>query len=256
MCLLVFAWSAVPGTRLVLAGNRDEFHARPAAPMQWWTAPRMLAGRDLQAGGTWLGAGEDGRFAVVTNFRAPTAPAAGAPSRGELIPAYFAGRERPLAFLQRLAEDGARYAGFSLLVGDAGELAWWSNRADHGPARLEAGVYGLSNALLDTPWPKLTRTRARFAQLLAAGAPPLDGLLDVMTDRAPAAAGDLPDTGVGAERERFLSPAFIVGAAYGTRCTTALAIDEDGRLHAAERSYDAAGRALDTRRIEHGARAA
>ncbi len=256
MCLLVLAWNAAPGRRLVLAGNRDEFHARPTAPMQWWTAPRMLAGRDLQAGGTWLGAGEDGRFAVVTNFRSPALPAADAPSRGELIPGFFAGRERPLAFLQRVAADGERYAGFSLLLGDAGELAWWSNRADHGPAQLAPGVYGLSNGLLDTPWPKLTRTRARFAALLAAGAPSLDALLDLMTDRAAAPEADLPDTGIGRERERFLSAPFIVGAAYGTRCTTALAVDERGRVHAAERSYDPAGRALDTRRFEPGARAA
>jgi uncharacterized protein with NRDE domain len=253
---MVFAWNAVPGHRLLLAGNRDEFHARPAAPMDWWTAPRMLAGRDLQAGGTWLGAGDDGRFAVVTNFRGPGAAPAGAPSRGELIPAYFAGADGPLAFLATVATRGADYAGFSLLVGDAHELAYWSNRADHGPVRMVPGVYGLSNGLLDAPWPKLTRTRGRFARLLADGAPTLDGLLDLMTDRAPAADADLPDTGIGAERERFLSPAFIVGPAYGTRCTTALAVDESARLRAAERSYGPDGRALDLRRFGAGAPAA
>lgn len=257
MCLLVLAWNAVPGHRLVLAGNRDEFHARPAAPMDWWTAPRMLAGRDLQAGGTWLAAGDDGRFAVVTNFRsAGAAASADAPSRGALIPSYFAGTDGPLAFLERLANDGGRYAGFSLLVGDAAEAAYWSNRAEQGPTRLPPGVYGLSNGLLDTPWPKLTRTRERFSRLLAAGPPELDRLLDLMTDREAAADRDLPDTGIGAERERFLSPAFIVGPTYGTRCTTALAVDERGLLRAAERSYDAHGRALDTRRFEPGALAA
>jgi translocation and assembly module TamA len=133
-----------------------------------------------------------------------------------------------VAFLERLAADGARYAGFSLLVGDAGEAAYWSNRADGAPVRLDPGIYGLSNGLLDTPWPKLTRTRERFARLLAGGAPSLDRLLELMTDREPAGERDLPDTGIGAERERFLSPAFVVGPAYGTRCTTALAIDARG----------------------------
>jgi uncharacterized protein with NRDE domain len=256
MCLLVFAWNDVPGHRLVLAGNRDEFHARPAAAMDWWTTPRMLGGRDLQAGGTWLAAGDGGRFAVVTNFRGPAAPAAGAPSRGELIPAFFAGRESPLAYLERVAADGARYAGYSLLVGDSGELAYWSNRAEHGPLRLAAGRYGLSNGLLDTPWPKLTRTRERFGRLIADGAPSLDRLLDLMTDRAPAADRELPDTGIGVERERFLSSAFIVGPAYGTRCTTALVVDEHARLRAAERSYGPDGRALDLRRFGDGALAA
>jgi uncharacterized protein with NRDE domain len=256
MCLLVFAWNAAPGHRLVLAGNRDEFHARPAAPMDWWREPRMLAGRDLQAGGTWLGASDDGRFAVITNFRSTAPPPPGAPSRGELIPAFFAGSTRPLAFLERLAARGERYAGFSLLLGDADGVAYWSNRADHTPRALGPGVYGLSNGLLDAPWPKLTRTRERFAAHVAGGLSTLDAVLDLMMDRHVAPDADLPDTGLGLERERLLAPAFIVGEGYGTRCTSAIAFDARGRLQAAERSYDADGRALATRRFAGGALAA
>jgi uncharacterized protein with NRDE domain len=252
MCLLVFAWNAAPGHRLVLAGNRDEFHGRPAAPMDWWPEPRMLAGRDLQAGGTWLAADADGRFAVITNHRSASPPPANAPSRGALIPAYFAQSDGPLQYLERLAAGAGRYAGFSLLLGDATTVAYWSNRAGHAPRALAPGVYGLSNALLDTPWPKLTRTRERFAARVAGGLASLDALLELLADRHVAPDDELPDTGFGLERERLLAPAFIVGPGYGTRCTTAIAYDAHGRLAAAERSYDAAGRVVHTRRFATG----
>lgn len=256
MCLLVLAWNAAHGHRLVLAGNRDEFHARAAAPMDWWAAPRMLAGRDLQAGGTWLATDAAGRFAVVTNFRSTDAPPPGAPSRGELIPSFFAQDAPALDWLERLSERGDAYAGFSLLVGDGRELAYWSNRDDAAPRALPPGVYGLSNGLLDTPWPKLVRSRARLAALLERGAPTLDALLDLMRDPRPADEHELPDTGIGRERERFLSSPFIVGPTYGTRCTTALAFDAAGRLHAAERSYAVDGSVADTRRFTLAERAA
>lgn len=255
MCLLVLAWNAAPARRLVLAGNRDEFHARPTAAMDWWPAPRMLAGRDLQAGGTWLAADRAGRFAVVTNYRSTHVPAHGAPSRGELIPAFFAQDAGPLAWLSRLRAHGARYAGFSLLLGDGDEVGYWSNRSDEAPRALPPGVYGLSNGLLDTPWPKLVRTRERFRSLLAT-APTLDSLLDLMYDAAIAEDHELPDTGFGLERERFLSSPFIVGPEYGTRCSTALTFDLSGRLEAAERSYAPDGTAVDTRRFSPGELAA
>lgn len=252
MCLLVFAWHAAHGHRLVLAGNRDEFHARPTAAMDWWPKPSMLAGRDLQAGGTWLAADERGRFAVITNFRSPVAPTPGAPSRGELIPDYFAGRAGPLEWLSGLQARAERYAGFSLLAGDANEVAYWSNRSASEPQALPPGVYGLSNGLLDTPWPKLVRTRERLRAHLASRAPTLDALLDLMRDTTPADDRELPDTGFGLERERFLSAPFIVGRDYGTRSTSALAFDAGGRLHAAERSYAADGSAVAVRRFAPG----
>src|SRR5262245_10572919 len=155
MCLLVLAWDMHPRYRLVFAGNRDEFHERPSAPLGWWTdSPRILAGRDLQAGGTWLGLSRQGRFGVVTNFRDLQRPLEGAPSRGALITRWLAG-EAPLdGFLEELHESAARYAGFNLLLSDGESLVYASNRLPEFSRTLAPGIYGLSNHLLDTPWPK------------------------------------------------------------------------------------------------------
>jgi uncharacterized protein with NRDE domain len=257
MCLVVLSWRVARDHRLLLGANRDEFHARPTAPLHRWAAPPMLAGRDLAAGGTWLGAHEDGRFAVVTNVReGRAAPPAGAPSRGELIPAFFAGGRGPREFLEALAADGTPRAGFTLLLGDARELACWSNVGGEAPRTLAPGTYALANGPLDAPWPKARRARAALEGLVAAGAPTPDALLDLLADRTPAADDELPDTGVGPERERFLSSAFIVGPAYGTRSTTALTIDAAGRLAAVERTYAPDGRATGARRFDGGALAA
>ena len=253
MCLLVLAWRATSDHRLVLVGNRDEFHARPARAMHWWESPRLLAGRDLEAGGTWLGIDAEGRFAVVTNHRSPPY-ASTARSRGELIPRFLAGTAAPRAFLDSLQPEAAAFAGFSLLAGDRDELAYFSNRDPAGPRALAPGVYGLSNALLDTPWPKLMRTRARLQALLDAAAPEpaalaAEPLLELLVDRERALDEELPDTGVGRERERWLSAPFIVGTDYGTRCTTALLLREDGTGEAVERSYKRDGRATAPQRF-------
>jgi uncharacterized protein with NRDE domain len=248
VCLVVLAWRAAPAHRLVLAGNRDEAHARPAAPMDWWHGPRLLAGRDLEAGGTWLGVDERGRFGVVTNFRGGHAVANG-PSRGGLIPAYLAGTTGPGAFLESLAREAARYTGFSLLLGDSTELAYFSNCDPSGPRRLPPGFYGLSNGTLDAPWPKVTVARARL-RALATAQPSVAALLDLLADPTPAADTLLPDTGVGLEIERRLSPAFIVGPVYGTRCGSVLLLADDGDTTAVERSFGADGRPLATRRFD------
>ncbi|HXQ31976.1 MAG TPA: NRDE family protein [Steroidobacteraceae bacterium] len=254
MCLVVLAWNAVSGQRLVLVGNRDELHARPTAAMGWWRRPRLLAGRDLSAGGTWLGVDGRGRVGVVTNFRGGAPPPPAAPSRGTLIPRYLAGELSPAAFLGALASDADRYAGFSLLVANEHELGYFCNR-DAGPPRLlAAGIYGLSNATLDSPWPKLVNSRAALAERLAAP-PRAAALLDLLADRAPAADGELPDTGVGLPEERRLSPAFILGTEYGTRSTTALVLGTDGHGAVIERSYAADGSPSGTRRFRLSRRA-
>ena len=248
VCLVVLAWQAAAGKRIALAANRDEFHARPTAPMDWWGAPPILAGRDLSAGGTWLGLDRRRRFAVITNFRGGSTPAR-APSRGTLIPRFLAGSLAPLEFLAALAPEADRYAGFSLLLADEGSLGYFCNRAPEPPRLLSAGVYGLSNATLDAPWPKLLQSRAELTRRLGAAALSPDDLLEAVADRRLAADTDLPDTGVGVALERRLSPAFIVGADYGTRSSTALKLDADGRGVVLERSFGADGTPTGSRRF-------
>jgi uncharacterized protein with NRDE domain len=246
MCLLALGWQAHPEQRLVFAGNRDEFHARPAAPAHWWPdAPGVLAGRDLEAGGTWLGADLDGRFAVVTNFREPvTEPAAASPSRGGLVTDFLTGSQTALDYALALEDRKDDYAGFNLLVADAGGLHYVTNRA---PGRLDLppGIYALSNNSLNTPWPKVSRLRTAFSEALDGPPPSVDRFFDLLADRRPAADEDLPDTGVGRDLERLLSPAFIVSPAYGTRCSTVILLSRNGAAVFAERSFGPDGEATD-----------
>jgi uncharacterized protein with NRDE domain len=241
MCLISFAFDAHPAYRLVVAANRDEFHARPTAPAGWWAdAPQVLAGRDLRDGGTWMGVTRGGRFAAVTNYRDPGfAQRAGAPSRGARVADFLRGTAEAEAYMRELAGRAARYNGFNLLVGDAGGLFYLSNRAE-GVRRLEPGVYGLSNHLLDTPWPKVVRAKQSMADALARADASGDGwesgLWEMLADRVVAADDALPDTGVGAERERLLSAPFISGDVYGTRASTVLTLARDGQVRMVERS--------------------
>lgn len=238
MCLLLLAWRRQPLFRLVLAGNRDEFHERPAAPADWWEND-IVGGKDLRAGGTWLAAHRSGRFAVVTNFREPIEEGRGPRSRGELVTAFLESDAAPEEVARGIATRGREYAGFNLLLGDPEALVYLSNRG-RGPEVLAPGVYGLSNHLLDTPWPKLERTRSRFVTLLEDGAQ-TEALLAMLGDREPVADGDLPDTGIGPEWERLLSSPFIVSPHYGTRCSTVLKLSEDATMELTERRFDSAG---------------
>lgn len=245
MCTLLFAWQVDPARPLIVAANRDEFHARPTAAASTWPrdaeadAPEIVAGRDLQAGGTWLGVTREGRFAALTNVREPfVAPPPGARSRGGLVAEFLRGRAAPGEYLAGLAPD--TYAGFNLVVGDRSSLWYLSNRS--GPARaLGPGVYGVSNAALDTPWPKVRRGRENLARLVAAGAASPEAVLALLADRAPAPDAELPDTGVGLVMERVLSPLCVVSPGYGTRSSTALTIHRDGVVEFRERSHDAPG---------------
>jgi uncharacterized protein with NRDE domain len=231
MCLIIFDWrpDAATGSLLTVAANRDEFFARASAPLDWWTdAPNVLAGRDLVGGGTWLGLSRDGRFAALTNYRDPRAFRRDAPTRGALVADYLTEPAiAPLDYLYRVAEQGAAYNGFNLIAGDLSrrELGWYCNRADTPPCLLPSGVHGISNAVLDTPWPKLVRKRAELAALVERDdAAPLDRLVEIMRDPRVAPDDALPSTGIGLERERALSAAFIDMPDYGTRGTTALRI--------------------------------
>ena len=253
MCLLVLAHRVHPAWRLVVAANRDELHARATAPAGWWDDhPDVLGGRDLEAGGTWLGVTRDGRFAALTNVREPGSMYRGPRSRGGLVRDFLAGAASPASFLADLVPQGGGFPGFNLVVGDAGELWHWSNRGP-APRRLEPGVSGLSNAGLDTPWPKVVRARAALGELLGGGHldPPVSGaaeelVLSILADRRAAPDEALPDTGVGLERERLLAPAFIVSPVYGTRSSTLLLIGCDGSIRLVERSFDPAGSASGT----------
>lgn len=236
MCLILLAYKQHPEYPLILAANRDEFHRRPTQPLQPWPdAPQVLAGRDLQAGGTWLGVNADGHLAAVTNFRNPAQGTSGTRSRGDLTAGFLRGQtsaEAYLAELQLLADD---YQGFNLLLGDASSLWYFSNRDTAGPRLLSAGVYGLSNHLLDTPWPKVERGKQALRQALIA--PSLDALLSLLADRWQPPPEQLPDTGIGQQREQQLAPVFIAGTEYGTRCSTALLRHSSGHWSMAERTH-------------------
>jgi len=244
MCLIVIAAGMHPELPLVVAANRDEYHRRPCVPAgPWRRTPEILAGRDLEAGGTWLGVTLSGRFAAVTNFREPGQQVDSAPSRGALVARYLASSEGPAAYLEKLRPRMDQLNGFNLLVGDRDELLWCSNRDQEPrrPRQLKHAIHGLSNHLLDTPWPKVERTRRRLAELLDAGRPNPTEVLGILDDRVPAANGDMPDTGIGPVWERLLSAPRIVHPQYGTRCSTAVLFHRDGGIELVERGFDREG---------------
>lgn len=251
MCLLVLAWKFHPRYRLVLAGNRDEFHDRAAAPLNWWQDDaRILAGRDLKAGGTWLGVARSGRFGIVTNYRDLQAPVEGAPSRGNLVPRFLTGATSPKEFLDDLRGAAPRYSGFNLLVGGSRALYYFSNRGANAPTALAPGIFGLSNHTLDAPWPKLARTRARFETLLRESDVPAEELFKLLADRERAPIETLPSTGLPEDWEHIVSAPFIVNERYGTRCSSVLLVERNGRTILHERRFDAAGVQTGTSRFE------
>lgn len=238
MCLIAFAFTPGQPRHLLLAANRDEFHARPARPMVWWDWPRgPLAGQDEEAGGTWLAAGRDGRWAAVTNFRDPRA-GNGRRSRGELPSDFITGTLGPGEYVKAVHERRGDYGAFNLLAGNQDALWYCSTHAE--PAAVSPGIHALSNGLLDEPWPKSRRVATALGGLQSAAEVDTQRLFELMDDRLSAPDQELPDTGVGEELERFLSSPFIVGERYGTRCTTVLSLQ--ARSLAAERSFDAAGK--------------
>lgn len=251
MCLILLAHEVHPAYPLVVAANRDEWFHRPTLAARFWpTAPRIVAGRDLMQGGTWLGVTTAGRFAALTNFRDPAAHRADAPSRGALVSDFLAGQASPADYLRHIAVDAARFNGFNLLAGVPGSLGYVSNRDGAQVRALPPGVYGLSNHLLDTDWRKVRRGKTRLREVLAAPAPSFDELFDVLGDTSIASDDDLPATGVPLERERLLSPAHLRGGEYGTRCATVLVIGRDGRARFSERSFDRDGTILGVVREE------
>lgn len=239
MCLAVVALDSHRRYSLVVAANRDEYHARPTAAAAWWDGS-LLAGRDLEAGGTWLGVTRRGRFALLTNVREPHRVDRNAPSRGTLVPDVLRDAAPIADALDRARARGARHNGFNLLAGTADTAAWTSNRAER-VVVLAPGVHGLSNALLDAPWPKVLRTEAAVTAWLAQDHDDPEPLFDALADRGTAPDHELPATGVPLEWERRLSAPFIVSDGYGTRSSTVVTVDRAGCVRFVERSFDAAG---------------
>jgi len=248
MCLIACAWKAHPRYRLVVAANRDEHHSRPTAPAAFWEdAPQLFAGRDLKDRGTWMGVTvgktNGGRFAALTNYRDPTEFKAGAPTRGRLVSNFLLEHSRPADYAESLGAIQYMYNGFNLLVADSDSLWYVGNRAGV-PREVVPGVHGLSNALLDTPWPKAVGLEGALAGALesvSSGTALTDALFAALAERVPAPDTQLPDTGVGLARERELSPRMIVAPLYGTRSATVLLVDQAGNIEFAERSFSADG---------------
>ena len=264
MCLILFAWNSHPDYPLVVAANRDEFYERSTDAMSWWPDhPHLLAGRDcadvLGSPGTWLGFTKTGRFAALTNVRAPSEKNPDARTRGEIPLQYLTGKDKPHDYVQESAKRFEHYNGFNLLMADLSdpenaEMHWVSNRMMIGqqfrPRKvfpkqpLSPGVYGLSNAMLDTPWPKVNHRIAAFAQTLAMDDGELrnaDHYLRLLADTHEASSQELPNTGVSKDWEKALSPAFIKTPAYGTRSSTILRVRKDGNFEMIERRFDANG---------------
>ena len=237
MCLILCAYKRHPHFDLVIAANRDEFLRRPTARAGWWKdAPQVLAGRDLEQMGTWMGCTRTGRFAAVTNYREPGAERKDAPSRGNLVADFLQGNATAEQFLDHLRAVGGRYNGYNLLFGSGGTLGYHSNRGDGG-GPLSPGIYGISNHLIATPWPKVRKGKERFELTLrdAGKELPSEALFEVLSDRTVAPDEELPSTGLPLELERMVSPIFTVGRDYGTRCSTVLAMKEGGSAYLEER---------------------
>lgn len=239
MCLILVAWRVHPDFPLVLAANRDEFYARAAQSAAWWPDPSIFAGRDLSAGGTWLGVARDGRFAALTNYRDPTRVKNSARSRGELVPACLSATDSAAAQLERLRHEASQYNDFNLLFSQGEQLAIYESVPARGRL-LDPGIYGLSNHLLDTPWPKVQQAKSALGEALRQ-LPRDEGLLALLRQDVRANDAQLPHTGVSIEWERLLSSAFIQAPGYGTRCSSVLLLDRHGEMHCQEWTWDQDG---------------
>lgn len=246
MCLILFAFRAHPEFPLVVAANRDESYARPAAAARFWPDhPHVYGGRDLEMGGAWMGLTTSGRFAAVTNFRDGYPKGLAPRSRGELVGGYLSGNENAHSYLQTIATRQSEYAGFGTLAGDLDHLWFLSNYGD-GVQAVTPGVHGLSNHLLDTPWPKVTNGKNELTALLNGSSGPQPAtLFEMLADRTVAASDTLPNTGVGIVREKQLGPKFIaVDDRYGTRASTVVIVDRAGNVLYGERSFGGRGKFL------------
>ncbi len=251
MCLILLAVQKHPTYKLILAANRDEYYERPSEPPHFWEdAPHLLAGRDLVAAGTWLGITRKGRIAAVTNYRDPANVKPDAPSRGKLVSDFLLRDLDSLSYLDLIRREKDRYNGFNLILGNRERISWYSNRSDK-VTPLLPGVYGLSNHLLDTPWPKVLRAKALFEEIIRTGTQiPAEALFLLLKDHTIAPDDRLPLTGVPLEWERILSPIFITSPTYGTRSSSIVLIDKEDRITFMDRTFNSHPEPVSTAKFE------
>lgn len=242
MCLIVFAYRVHPDYPIIIAANRDEFYARPTQVLYQWTdGSDIVAGRDLEGGGTWMGITPNGRIAALTNYREPGSQMAKAPSRGHLVSDFLKGSDSLNHYLRLLESKSNQYNGFNILLSEDGRWVYYSNRGG-APQELQAGIHGLSNHVLNTPWPKVIRSRRAVEKRLSDHRPlDTEDLMQVLQDRSVPPDEDLPRTGVELEWERRLGSIFINSDIYGTRCSTVLLVGKDGTTRMRERTFDRNG---------------
>lgn len=237
MCLIFISLKEHSQYKLIVAANRDEFYNRKTAPADFWEdTPTILGGRDLEAGGTWLGVSRSGKISMITNYRDPKNIDPKAPSRGHLVSDYLSGRAAPEHYLRALEPHAKQYNGFNLIVGNTEEM-WYLSNYRKGVERLANGLHGLSNHLLNSPWPKVESGKKIMNEVLRQPFQARD-LFAMLFNETIAADDVLPDTGVGLERERALSAMFIKSPGYGTRCSTIVLVDQQNNIFFAERVYD------------------
>lgn len=237
MCLILFAYESHPKYKLVVAANRDEFYSRPTSPADFWQDnPEILAGRDLREGGTWMGITTNGRFAALTNYRDPSRNKKTAPSRGHLVQRFLDSTMTPSAYIDQIPDAGKEYNGFNLLIGEHDSLYYYSNR-EQILRPVSPGIHGLSNALLNDPWPKVIKGKQALEMALQHDEVKSEQLFAILVDQEPVEDQELPDTGVGLEMERGLAPAFVTMSGYGTKTSTVILIDHSDQVRFWERSF-------------------
>ncbi len=250
MCLIFFALNNHPKYKLIVAANRDEFYARKTAPAHFWEDhPNILGGRDLEASGTWMALNKKGKISLITNYRDPANINPNAPSRGQLVSDFLVNGDTPQEYLSQVSERASQYNGFNLLTGYVDEL-WYLSNYREGIHKLESGVHGLSNHLLDTPWPKVHRGKEKFSKAISNSAIEPDALFELLYDEQRAEDQSLPNTGIGLERERALSSMFIKTNGYGTRCSTVILVSHDNQVLFSERVYELDTFAHNTNRFQ------
>lgn len=240
MCLITFAYNVSEEYPLILIANRDEFYQRATVPAHFWkeeNETHILAGKDLQGGGTWLGVSKKGKWAALTNYRDLENIKEDAPTRGKLIPDFLNSSDTCEAYLLQLQAEAGQYNGFNLLLGDATGVYHFSNHTNE-ITKIEAGFHGVSNAVLNTPWPKLTALKSRFATKVQNDELNENELFSMLNNQDQAETHELPETGLSEELEKAMSSIFIDTPNYGTRCSTLLFIAKDGRMRFVERTYD------------------